>query len=43
MKVDGAEWPEDEDTEGTDNVPASFLGENVDPEDHTAIDTENGE
>ncbi len=43
MKVDGAEWPEDEDTEGTDNVPAYFLGENVDPEDHTAIDTENGE
>ena len=43
MKVDGAEWPEDEDTEGTDNVPSSFLGENVDPEDHTAIDTENGE
>lgn len=43
MKVDGAEWPEDEDTEGTDNVPAYFLGENVDSEDHTAIDTENGE
>ena len=29
LKCDGAAWSESEDTEGTDNVPASFLGEEV--------------
>ncbi|MCW0484059.1 major capsid protein [Gaoshiqia sediminis] len=29
LKCDGAAWSETEDTEGTDNVPASFLGADV--------------
>jgi hypothetical protein len=33
MKADGQEWNEDEDTEGTDNVPAQFFGEDVQDED----------
>lgn len=32
LKADGEAWSDNEDTEGTDNVPASFLGEDVDPE-----------
>ena len=29
LKADAAAWSETEDTEGTDNVPATFLGEEV--------------
>lgn len=32
MKADGQAWAANEDTEGTDKVPASFLGEDVEPE-----------
>ncbi|GHV48041.1 hypothetical protein FACS1894181_02830 [Bacteroidia bacterium] len=32
LKADGADWAANEDTEGTDKVPAVFLGENVEPE-----------
>ena len=32
LKADGQAWPVNEDTEGTDNVPAQFLGEEVKPE-----------
>lgn len=32
LKADGQAWPLNEDTEGTDNVPAQFLGEEVKPE-----------
>lgn len=32
LKADGSAWAASEDTEGTDKVPASFLGEDVDPE-----------
>jgi len=43
LKADGAAWPTTEDTEGTDNVPAKFLGEDVDDEDLKTVDTVNGE
>lgn len=43
MKVDGQDWNASEDTEGTDDIPATFLGETVEPEDQTIQDTENGE
>ena len=43
MKVDGKDWNASEDTEGTDDIPATFLGETVEPEDQTIQDTENGE
>lgn len=32
MKVDGTAWPANEDTEGTDKVPAKFLGQEVEEE-----------
>ncbi len=32
LKADGEVWSESEDTEGTDNVPAMFLGEEVEDE-----------
>lgn len=32
LKADGAAWADNEDTEGTDSVPALFLGEEVDAE-----------
>ena len=32
LKADGAAWAASEDTEGTDKVPASFLGEDVETE-----------
>ncbi len=32
LKADGSPWAVNEDTEGTDNVPASFLGTEVEPE-----------
>lgn len=32
LKADGQPWALNEDTEGTDNVPASFLGEDVEQE-----------
>ena len=32
LKTDGTEWAANEDTEGTDNVPAMLLGEEVEPE-----------
>jgi len=32
LKADGADWSGSEDTEGTDKVPAVFLGEEVEPE-----------
>jgi hypothetical protein len=38
LKADGAAWAANEDTEGTDNVPASFLGEDVDPESNKVED-----
>lgn len=43
LKVDGKEWPTSEDTEGTDNVPAFFLGEEVPEEDQTIQDLTDGE
>ena len=43
MKVDGQDWNASEDTEGTDDIPATFLGETVEPEDQMIQDTENGE
>lgn len=43
LKADGAEWNDTEDTEGTDNVPAMFLGEEVPEEDLTIQNMENGE
>lgn len=43
LKADGAAWPDNEDTEGTDNVPASFLGQEVENEDLKVVDTVNGE
>lgn len=33
MQADGQEWPSDEATEGTDNIPAKFLGQTVEDED----------
>lgn len=38
LKADGSAWAANEDTEGTDKVPASFLGEDVDPESHKVED-----
>lgn len=38
MKADGQAWAANEDTEGTDKVPASFLGEDVDPESNKVED-----
>lgn len=38
MKADGQAWADNEDTEGTDKVPASFLGEDVDPESNKVED-----
>lgn len=32
LQADGKEWPSDEATEGTDNIPAKFLGQEVDDE-----------
>lgn len=32
LKTDGKEWPANEDTEGTDKVPAMFLGQEVEDE-----------
>ena len=32
LKVDGKDWPADEATEGTDNIPAKFLGQEVEDE-----------
>ncbi len=43
LKADGTEWSSSEDTEGTDNVPARFLGEDVEPESSEVKDTDNGE
>lgn len=43
LKADGKEWPEAEDTEGTDNVPAYFLGEAVEDESAKTEDTSDGE
>lgn len=40
MKVDGKDWNASEDTEGTDDIPATFLGETIEPEDQTIQDTE---
>lgn len=33
LKVDGKDWSASEDTEGTDNVPTRFLGQDVEKED----------
>lgn len=38
MKADGQEWAANEDTEGTDKVPASFLGEDVEQESNKVED-----
>lgn len=38
MKADGQAWAANEDTEGTDKVPASFLGEDVDQESNKVED-----
>ena len=38
MKADGTAWAANEDTEGTDKVPASFLGEDVDQESNKVED-----
>lgn len=43
LKTDGQSWPAAEDTEGTDNVPAFFLGEEVPEEDQTVQDLSDGE
>lgn len=43
LKADGEEWPEAEDTEGTDNVPAYFLGEPVEEESNKIEDVVDGE
>ena len=32
LQADGKEWPADESTEGTDNIPAKFLGQEVEDE-----------
>ena len=32
LQADGKEWPSDEATEGTDNIPAKFLGQEVEDE-----------
>lgn len=38
LKADGTEWAANEDTEGTDKVPASFLGEDVEDESNKVIE-----
>lgn len=38
MKADGTAWAANEDTEGTDKVPASFLGEDVEQESNKVED-----
>lgn len=38
LKADGTDWAANEDTEGTDKVPASFLGEDVEPESNVVED-----
>lgn len=43
LKADGEDWPEAEDTEGTDNVPAYFLGEEVKEESNEIEDVVDGE
>lgn len=43
LKADGTEWPDTEDTEGTDNVPAYFLGEPVEEGSPKVEDTVDGE
>lgn len=43
LKADGEDWPEAEDTEGTDNVPAYFLGEEVKEESNKIEDVVDGE
>lgn len=40
LKADGKAWPIDEATEGTDNIPAKFLGQNVEDE---KLEPEEGE
>ena len=32
LKTDGTAWPANEDTEGTDKVPAKYLGQEVSDE-----------
>ena len=39
----GHAWTAAEDTEGPADIPATFLGETVEPEDQMIQDTENGE
>ena len=38
MKTDGVAWSDAENTEGTDNIPARFLGEDVEQESNKAED-----
>lgn len=40
LKVDGKDWSASEDTEGTDNVPTRFLGQDVEKENLEAEDEE---
>lgn len=40
LKADGADWPADEATEGTDNIPARFLGQDVEEENLESKDEE---
>lgn len=40
LKTDGKAWPANEDTEGTDNIPAKFLGQEVEKENLEAEDEE---
>lgn len=43
LKVDGEDWPDSEDTEKTDDVPAFFLGEEAPEENPTIQDVTDGE
>ncbi len=43
LKADGEAWNAAEDTEGTDDVPLTFLGDAVEEEDSTITDTIDGE
>lgn len=40
LKTDGSAWPTNEDTEGTDKVPAMFLGQEVEDENLEPVDEE---
>lgn len=40
LKADGKAWAADEATEGTDNIPAKFLGQEVEKENLEAEDEE---